>query len=138
MPHVQLSDGTGKVLIPDFVLKPIVAVQRDSNWEVLDLKKPQAKLLAGSAQRVRLSQEVMRAIAQLRDYGDYFKDPSNSATVASTLGHPLRHPKLAVLIGRLPRTDQVEALEQAQAREPDVRIVTYDEIAATQKGLLPR
>ena len=32
--------------------------------------------------------------------------------------------------------EEMEALEQAQAWEPGVRIVTYDEILATQKGLL--
>jgi hypothetical protein len=32
LPHVRLADARGKILIPDFVLKPIVAAQRDSNW----------------------------------------------------------------------------------------------------------
>ncbi len=111
LPHVPLTSTDGKLLVPDFVLKPIVAVQRDSNWEVLDLKKPQVRLLAGKAQRVRLSHEVMQAIAQLRDYGDYFRNPNNSATVEMALGHRLRHPKLAVLIGRMPKREEIEALE---------------------------
>jgi hypothetical protein len=136
IPHVRLPSEKGKVLIPDFVLRPIVASQRDSNWEVLDLKRPQAKLLTGKAARIAFSETVMRAITQLRDYGDYFRDPSNSTKVASVLGHPLRFPKLAVLIGRLRQLGEAEALELAQAREPDVRIVTYDEILETQKRLL--
>ncbi len=132
IPHVRLEEQGGRLLIPDFVLKPIVAMKRDSKWEVLDLKTPQVKLLAGKKQRFQFSHQVMKAITQLRDYGDYFKNPGNSETVSRILGHQLKHPKLAVLIGRL-REDQVEALELAQSRDPDVRIVTYDEILENQK-----
>ena len=134
LPHVRLETEDGKLLIPDFVLKPIVALKRDSNWEILDLKTPQVRLLTGKAQRVQFSHQVMKAITQLRDYGDYFKNPAHSESVGRALGHQLKHPKLAVLIGRL-QDEQMEALELAQSRELDVRIVTYDEILETQKQL---
>lgn len=136
LPHVSLVDQKGKLLIPDFVLKPIVAAQRDSNWEILDLKHPQAKLLAGPSNHIRFSQDVMKAINQVKDYKDYFEDPRNAGAVTEVLGHPLRHPRLGVLIGRMPEHGDVEALEQAQAREPEVRIVTYDEVLETQKSLI--
>jgi hypothetical protein len=45
------------------------------------------------------------------------------------------YPELAVLIGRLSDSDQ-ELLDKAQAREPDVRIVTYDEVLQHQQHLL--
>lgn len=136
LPHIPLADKKGKLLIPDFVLKPIVAFQRDSNWEILDLKHPQAKLLAGPSNHKRFSQDVMKAINQVKDYKDHFENPENSDAVTSVLGHALRHPRLGVLIGRMPDRLNVEALEQAQAREPGVRIVTYDEILETQKQLV--
>jgi hypothetical protein len=132
--HVQLRDGAGKLVVPDFILKPVVAAQRDSRWEVLDLKRPQASLIVGRGSRRRLSHEVMKAVRQLRDYGDYFADPRNTATVEQALGHQLRRPKLGVLIGRMVETD-VEALEVEQSRMPDVRIITYDEILEQQKNL---
>jgi hypothetical protein len=135
LPQVHLESESGALLIPDFIVKPIVAFQRDSNWEVLDLKKPDAKLLAGPARHIRLSQEVTQAISQLRNYGDYFRNPENAERVEGFLGHRLRYPRLAVLIGRLRGCD-VEALEKAQSREPDVRIVTYDEILQRQQRLL--
>jgi hypothetical protein len=134
IPHARLEDENGRLLIPDFILKPIVAMKRDSKWEILDLKKPDTKLLIGKQQRVQFSHQVMKAITQLRDYGEYFKDSRNSETVGRVLGHQLKHPKLAVLIGRL-QEDRVEALERAQSREPDVRIVTYDEILDNQKRI---
>lgn len=61
LPHVRLEAEGGKLLIPDFVLKPILALKRDSIWEVLDLKTPQAKLLTGKAQRVQFSHQVMKS-----------------------------------------------------------------------------
>jgi hypothetical protein len=134
LPHVRLPGRDGMVLVPDFILKPIVAYHRDSKWEVLDLKKPGARLLVG-AHHVHLSHEVTCAIAQVRDYRDYFRDPENAQRVTTALGHRLRYPRLAVLIGRL-RDCNVEALETAQSRESDVRIVTYDEILEQQQRLV--
>jgi hypothetical protein len=135
MPHVRFENVQGQVLIPDFVIKPIVASQRDSNWEVLELKMPSARLLAGPLRHLRLSHEVHQAIAQLRDYGDYFKNPENKQRVSSALGHALQFPRLAVLIGRL-RDGEAEHLEKAQSREADIRIVTYDEILQRQQLLV--
>ena len=134
LPHVQFRDPAGRLLVPDFILRPIVAAQRDSRWEVLDLKRPQASLLVGSGARKRISHEVATAIRQLRDYGDYFADPRNAAQVEQKLGHRLRRPKLGVLIGRLRGVD-VEALESEQHRTTDVRIITYDEILESQRSL---
>src|SRR5262249_25174292 len=138
LPQVRLPDETGKLLIPDFILKPIVAMQRmrDSNWEVLDLKLPQAKLLAGPSNHRRFSSEVYQAITQVKDYRQHFENPQNAAAVTSLLGHALKRPRLAVLIGRMPRPSEVEILEKEQAREPGVRVVTYDEILERQKTLI--
>jgi hypothetical protein len=135
LPHVRLEGHSGTLLIPDFILKLIVAYQRDSNWRVLDLKKPGARLLAGPVRHIRLSQEVTQAITQLKNYGDYFKDSANTDRVAEVLGHRLKYPELAVLIGRL-RESEVEMLNLAQSRERDVRIVTYDEILQRQHQLV--
>jgi hypothetical protein len=135
LPHVRLEHPTNPLYIPDFILKPIVAYQRDTNWRVLDLKKPSARLLAGPASHVRLSYDVTQAIAQLRDYRDYFQNPENNERVHQALGHRLRYPELAVLIGRLREAEQ-ELLDKAQSREADVRIVTYDEVLQRQQDLL--
>jgi hypothetical protein len=134
LPHVQLRDSEGKLLVPDFILKPVVASQRDSRWEVLDLKRAEVSLIVGKGSRRRLSKEVMDAVRQLRDYGNYFADPRNTGTIEHALGHRLRKPKLGVLIGRMVEVE-LEALELEQSRLPDVRIITYDEILEQQKSL---
>ena len=135
LPQVRLAKHDGSLLIPDFILKPIVAQQRDSRWEVLDLKLPQVKLIAGKGSRAKLSSKVMDAIRQLRDYKEHFEDPSHTREIDTLLGHPLKRPKLGVLIGRLANTDP-EALEREQEYQADVRVVTYDEILEQQQSLL--
>jgi hypothetical protein len=126
LPHVRLRNKNGKLLIPDFVLKPIVAQQRDSRWQVLELKLPQEQLLTRRASRRQLSANVMSAVAQLRDYRHHFEH-ADAEELAHVLGHPVKRPRLGVLIGRLANTD-VEALEEQQRYLTDVTIVTYDEI----------
>jgi len=111
-------------------------MQRDSNWEVLDLKMPNAKLVAGKGHRLRFGHEVSAAIAQLKGYGDYFRNPANDEVIKTVLSHRLRFPKLAVLIGRMPKGGEVEQLDLVQSREPSVNIITYDEILDSQRNLL--
>ena len=135
IPHVRFGKHDGTVLIPDFILKPIVAQRRDSRWEVLDLKLPQVKLLAGRGSRAKLSAKVMDAIRQLRDYKEYFEHPDHARAIGTLLGHALKRPKLGVLIGRLANTDP-EILEREQHYHADVKIVTYDEILEQQQSLL--
>jgi hypothetical protein len=135
LPHVRLPAKNGSILIPDFILRPIVAQERDSKWEVLDLKLPQEKLLAGKGARARLSSSVMKAIRQLRDYHENIQHPDHAEQIETLLGHRLKYPRLGVLIGRLSNTD-VQALEREQQYEAGVRIVTYDEILQQQQAQL--
>lgn len=137
LPQVRLSRDDGSVLIPDFILKPIAVQQRDSCWEVLDLKRPQERLLAGKGSRARLSSKVMTAIRQLRDYQEHFNDARYALRIATLLGHPLRYPQIGVLIGRLANTD-VAALEREQRQLMGVKIVTYDEILERQQAQFDR
>lgn len=137
-PRVGLRDADGRLLIPDFVLKPVVAAQRDRNWEVLELKRPQARLLTGPANHRSFSTEVTKALTQVRDYGDYFANLAHAEEVERALGRRLRHPSLAVLIGRLPSGEELSALDQEQVRSPHVRIVTYDEVLEAQRAELNR
>lgn len=99
----RFSDSAQKLLIPDFIAKPLVAEQRDDRWKILELKRPQVPILVGKENRRWLSSEVMKAIRQLKDYRDYFLNPQNKSEIKRVLGHELRYPKLGVLIGRLPK-----------------------------------
>jgi hypothetical protein len=134
IPHPRLTDAQGRLLIPDFLLRPVVSVQRDVNWEVRDLKLPQVPLLVREGGRPRFSAAIMDAVVQLRDYRDYFRNEGNAENIEALLGHRLRFPRLAILVGRMPRN--VEALERNQDEE-SVRIITYDEILEDARRLAP-
>jgi len=136
IPHPRFQTNDANLLIPDFLVKPSAGHQRDSNWEVLDLKLPNERLLTGKGNRAQFAHTVTKAISQLKDYGDFFRNPSNRQAILKVLAYHLRFPKLAVLIGRMPAGGGVEALELAQSREPNVRIITYDEILDSQKNIL--
>lgn len=135
--QVRLSKNDGSVLIPDFILKPIFAQQRDSQWELLELKLPKEGLLSGKGSRKKLSSQVIAAMRQLRDYKEHLQEGSHAREVAAVLGHPLRYPRLGVLIGRLANTD-AEALDRELDYQADVRIVTYDEILDRQQAQIDR
>jgi hypothetical protein len=137
--HPRLpSPYSEPVLIPDFVLEPIVAERRarDSQWQILELKRPQDRLLTYPAGRAVLSRRLAAAIAQLRSYRTYFENPANTGAVERALGHAIRRPALAVLIGRSEREDP-DVLDAQQEHE-NVRIVTYDEILDRQRALVRR
>lgn len=136
--HPRLPLDDRKSLVPDFVLEPIIAERRarDLEWQILDLKRPQERLVVGSERRRRLTSEVMKAIAQLRDYGEYFADPQHAKNVERALGHPVRRPQLAVLIGR-DDGEHGDVLDAEGVRH-NVRLVTYDEILDRQIALLQR
>jgi len=136
LPHVQLRNKQGRLLVPDFVLKPIIAQQRDSRWQVLELKLPQERLLARRGSRRQLSANVSAAIAQLRDYREHFEH-AEADEIARVLGHAVKRPRLGVLIGRLANVD-VQALEEQQRYLTDVKIVTYDEILDERQATIGR
>lgn len=60
---------------------------------------------------------------------------SNKKVLRAILAHHQNFPRLAVLIGRMPVSGEVETLELAQSRDLRVRIITYDEILEAQKHL---
>jgi hypothetical protein len=127
--------GEGGTLIPDFVLAPIVAERRarDSEWQVLDLKRPQVPLMVGRDGRRRFSAHVWSAIAQLHQYRGYFENPAHSNEIALVLGRTVRRPQLAILIGRQHASEDLDALDAEQERT-NVRIITYDEILDRQRA----
>jgi Shedu protein SduA, C-terminal len=131
-------DGPGSI-VPDFVLTPLYAARqpRDSEWQLLELKRPQHRLLSGGADRRRLSAQVCAGLRQLRDYRDYFVDQRNRPEVARVLGQPIKRPQLGLLIGRDHDIDDVQTLDVEQDLQR-VRIVTYDEILDRQRALRPR
>ncbi len=136
LPQLALERVDDTKLIPDFFLQRVT----DDYWDILDIKLPQKPILAGSRDRRRFAAEVNDAIAQVRQYREYFEDPRNREKLRSEHGILVHKPKTMVLIGASSETDR-EELSRIRAQQPDVAIMAYDEILRQidyLKGLLEK
>lgn len=126
--HPVLSrEGTGP-LVPDFMLEPAGGGLAD----ILDLKLPQPAIVVGRKDRLRLSQSVHDALAQVREYRAYFEDGQRRALVAERYGLQAYRPQVAVVIGRRPQGADVLQLRRVWDEDvPDgSRVITYDDLIA--------
>jgi hypothetical protein len=122
---------------PDFAFSPILGPWEGKAIELLELKGPAAKLLR-KPPHPGFAAEVTRAVDQVRDYGRYLADPSNLQAVLKGLGYAPDESKLGVLIGREPRSEEERGVLDQRRSELNVKVVTYDEILATQAKQLER
>ena len=128
-PHIMLQRPEGP-LIPDFALKPC---NEAALCDLLELKLPNAKLIVGPGNRRRLSQAVMDACAQLREYRSYFDLPSNRRSIEEVYGLRFFQPRMIVIIGR--RNDYpANELRKAEGDIPNLTINTYDDLLARARN----
>ena len=120
-------------LIPDFFLQPL-----DSQYaDILDLKLPTEKLVVGSKDRLHFSAAVHNAIAQVREYRDYFEDPLNRKKVFEKYGLTSYRPSAAIIIGRTPEDITDEKIKQIAESNPSyLKIITYDQLFLQMKQML--
>lgn len=120
-------------LIPDFFLQPL-----DSQYaDILDLKLPTEKLIVGSKDRLHFSAAVHNAIAQVREYRDYFEDPLNRKKVFEKYGLTSYRPSAAIIIGRTPEDITDEKIKQIAESNPSyLKIITYDQLFLQMKQML--
>ena len=121
-PHLTLLDAKGK-MIPDFVLSRI-----DTNLcDIMDIKLPTARIVTGQERRRQFSRELKDAIAQLREYHDYFDDSKHRDSFLQRYSLEAYKPNISVVIGRASEfRNNIE--RQKIQRDTAVRIVTYDDI----------
>jgi hypothetical protein len=103
----------------------------------MELKGPAEKTLIKGPHR-GFTSRVTRAMDQVRDYGRYLRSPDNLTAILQQMGYVPDDSKLAVLIGRAPRTDADREVWAQRQSETDIKVVTYDEILATQAKQLER
>lgn len=117
-------------LIPDFFLAPIGR----SNADILDLKLPKEKLIVGKKDRKRWSSSIHEAIAQIREYRDFFEDPIRREKVRKRYGLTAYRPKAIVVIGRDTPEISEERFKQIEETTPNfVKITTYDQLLLQMK-----
>jgi len=136
-PHVVLQSvsGSGRKLIPDFVLEP---ADRAGLADLLDIKLPSAQVLVLKRSRPRYSAAVMEACAQLREYSAFFEDPKNIAAVQTKYGLRAYRPRLFIIIGRKPNLDPMVARRISDDLPPRITIRTYDDLLERMRSRLDR
>jgi hypothetical protein len=132
-PHIALERDQGDGdLIPDFLLQPITSKFVD----VLDLKLPTEKLVVGTENRKKLSQSVHDAVAQVREYRDYFENNNYRELISQKYGITSYRPKAIVVIGRKPIEITEEKMRQITSDLPShLSIVTYDDLYEKMKTM---
>jgi len=110
-------------LIPDFILTDRELQQA----AILDLKLPKPKVIRRQRNRDRFADAVMEARTQLLRYRDWFREESNRVALAERVGMEIYEPHLIAIIGRASEfQDEFDA--SASGRQPDIEVVTYDDI----------
>ncbi len=119
-------------LIPDFVLEPY---EKDEICDLLELKKPSARVFVLKKNRFRFSAEVMEAAAQLREYSLYFDERENRNILHRKYGLVSYRPRMFVILGRAGDVDPI-ALRRAELNMPDLTVRTYDNVLKRMKRKL--
>jgi hypothetical protein len=124
---------------PDFAISPILP--RDSGeWvKLLELKGPEASLLASKRHLHRgLASALTQALAQVSDYEESLRDPLNLKDTEKAFGYIPTSVQRAVLIGRTPPHEDANLWEKRKAEQPSVRVITYDEVLQEHRHRLAR
>lgn len=126
-PNFDLPKGN----TADYSFLSILGPWKDSVVDLLEMKGPAESTLRKGPHR-GFTAQVTKAVDQVRDYDRYLRDPANIAAILKGLGYRPDASKLAVLIGRSPKSDAEQEVWAQRQSELDVKVVTYDEILAKQ------
>ena len=120
---------------PDFLVEPLGCPDL---CDIVDLKQPQQRVFIDKKNRPRLSAAVMDAVAQLREYGAYFRDKRNHEWALSEYGFSAYRPTLMVIIGREEDGIRLGKQKEIQRDLAEVQVRTYDDVARRIKTMIRR
>ena len=120
---------------PDFFLRA-----EDGFWDLLEIKRPSAKIVARTQRGVRLSQAVTDGVQQLRDYRESLLDDRRVEWLHDEHGIATAFPRLYLLIGRDQGFPDARWKRRLVQEIPDVSLATYDDLvrlARTRALMIP-
>lgn len=127
--NVVLTNQDGTSLKPDVIAEPA-----SEEWaHIIDLKLPSAKVLVGRENRARLAHGIHEVAAQLREYAAYFDDRDVARQVEQRYGFKCYKPKLVAIIGRDPVAYSDEERRRVLSSQPDLEVLTYDQLLGAAK-----
>jgi Shedu protein SduA, C-terminal len=127
-PHIALARDEG-LLVPDFILTDR-ELQRAA---ILDLKLPSPKIIRRQHNRDRFSASIMEARTQLLRYRDWFREQNNRKALVGKVGMEIYEPELIVVVGRSSEFRDEFDRQRLKADNPDIEVVTYEDILAYAK-----
>lgn len=119
-------------LKPDFMLEKL-----NGNFvDIIELKKPQEKLVTGINDRRTFSHAMISALAQLREYRNYFEDSSNRNNFYFRYGLHAYKPKISVIIGRSydfqNEAERINLMDEFK----NLNLLTFDDLVLKAKNRL--
>ncbi len=134
--HARIGAGAGRSEL-DFFYRPYFDRDIEGSWTILEIKRADQSLMAGlGGGDPRLTAAVLRAVRQVKRYGQLIDDPHQRERVIKALGGIPRDARLAVLIGRRPGADRYTFDREIAEQYPDISIVTYDDLFETREQAL--
>lgn len=128
LPQLILLKETGGTLRPDFIVQ-----RADSKYvDIVEIKRPIPKLVSGTFDRPILTREFAKAIAQLKEYRDWFRIQSHRKWFRRKYGLEGYEPALTLIIGR--STGFKNEIVRKQVLEgSNINVITYDELLLISK-----
>jgi hypothetical protein len=131
--HPSLIREDGSALIPDFLLQPLGSKYAN----ILDLKRPNAKLVTSRRDRRHFAHGVHDAIAQVREYREYFERPEYRRAVQERYDLTSYRPSTFIVIGRQPESVTEEEMKRIAGDLPDFVVVqTYDDLLRKMRRMV--
>jgi hypothetical protein len=114
------------------VLEPV-----DQNFlcDLLELKLPSSPVFIQKKNRERFSAAVSEARAQLLEYRRFFDEQKHRDSIYETYRLRAYMPKMFLVIGRLGDINPYNR-RKIEASEPDLRVLTYDDVLGRKKAHL--
>jgi len=127
-PQVMLFQEQGPTLRPDFAIRR----HRSTFIDLVELKRPTCKVITGTSDRPRLSNDALDAIAQLKHYREWFRSAENRREFRKRYGLDGYEPRLTLVIGRRSPIANEEVWARALSGT-EATIITYDDIVETAR-----
>lgn len=114
-------------LYPDFLIEQIGL----SPHAIVELKRAQAQMTAGPADRRNFASQLSSALRQLDDYWSFFQDSSNRRWFEETYGQEISNPELILLMGNEETAEApLRGIVHTPIENRPVRLLTYFDILA--------
>jgi len=124
-PHICLYTEDKEKLIPDFLLE----IPGGGGFDILDLKLPSTRIVVRKPY-LRMSNQLVKAVAQLRKYSKFFDSAAHRKQFIRRYGLEPFKPELIVVIGRNDQFTRKNERVEIQGQMGSVRLLTYDDLIA--------